>query len=236
MTIRYSSSRRSFHRILCAVLATALTVSLSTLPSSRASNTRSQLVRLISSPDWAFVRYRGYRPMTTIDYLNGLDLNTDKSFEYGFDPDGVTFARKADGTKARYVTLLPDHVKLEISKQAELGSVEIQRYPSGRTLLRFQALRGSALFVRTRPDQNSPNANKTRIQLKFGKHTAELKMARDSSKDSLSADTVAKFQKIVAEVRQDRDLKTLIDVSNFFSDKSVVSRVMLARGINVASL
>jgi len=230
--------------ILCGVLVTALTVPLSALPSSRAasgvsisraSNTGSQPVRLSSSPDWAFAKYLGGRSITAIDYLNSLDFNIDKSFEYGFDPDGVTFARKADGTKARYVVLSHDHVKLEISKQRQLGSVEIQRYASGRTLLRFQAPRSHALFVRTWPDPNSGNANKTRIEFEYGKHTTELKMA-DGSKESLATDTVAKLKSIVIEIRRDRDIKTLIDASNSFSDKSVASRVMLARGINIESL
>lgn len=147
MIMRCSSLGRSFHTILCAVLVTALTVSLSTMPSSgaasrvsisRVSTARSQPIRSSSSLDWAFAKYLGDRSGTAIDYLNNLDWNTDKSFEYGFDPDGVTFARKADGTKARYVALSPDHVKLEISKQGELGNVEIQRYPSDRRYCVFK--------------------------------------------------------------------------------------------------
>jgi|GEM_PF-1476643 len=244
MTMRYSSLRRSFRKIFCGVLATALTVSLCALPNSRAasrpsisraSNTRSQPLTISSSPDWAFAKYFGGRSITAIDYLNSLDLNTDKSFEYGFDPDGVTFARKADGTKARYVALSPDHVKLEISKQGELGNVEIQRFPSDRTLLRFQVPGGRSLFVRTWPDPKSQNENKTRIELQYGKYKAELKID-DSSKRSLSADTVPKLQSIVAGLRRDRSLKNLIDASNVFCDKAVASRVMLAGGINTPSL
>jgi len=183
-----------------------------------------------------FAKYFQSRSRTTIDYLNNLESNTDKSFEYGFDPDGVTFARKADGTKARYVALLPDHVKLEISKQAKLGNVEIQRYPSDRTLLRFQVPGGRSLFVRTWQDPKSRNANKTRIELQYGKRRAELKMDRDSSKKSLSHHTVAKLQGIVNGLRGDRDLKKLIDASNMFSDRSVASRVMLMRGMNITTL
>ena len=158
MTTRCSSLRRSFQMILCGVLVTALTVPLSALPSSRAasrvsipraSNTGSQLAPFTSSADWAFAEYLGGRSMTAIDYRNSLDLNIDKSFEYGFDLDGVTFARKSDGSKGRYLDLSPDHVKLEISKQRELGNVEIQRFPSNSTLLRFQSHSGHSVFVRT---------------------------------------------------------------------------------------
>jgi len=174
--------------------------------------------------------------MTAIDNLNSLDLNIDKSFEYGFDLDGVTFARKSDGSKARYVDLSPDHVKLEISKQRELGNIEIQRFPSNGTLLRFQSYSGHSLFVRTWLDQNSPNTNKTRIELQYGKYKAELKTNGDSSKPAFSSDVATKLENIVAGLRRDRDLMKLIEVSNVFCDKSVASQIMLMRGIKTPTL
>lgn len=192
MNMRYSSSRRSFNKILCAVLATAVTISLSAPPSSPAAS-RAPIFQLSdrtlqpiprNSLEWTFTKYFGGRSITTMDYLNSLD--TDKSLSYGSDPDGVTFARKADGTKARYVALSPDHVKIEISNQQELGKIELQRYSSERTLLRFHARGGGIFFVRTRPESDN-NASKLRIEFQYGKEKAELRIDGRNSKTSLTS-------------------------------------------------
>jgi len=54
MTMRYSSLRRSFHMILCAVLSVALTVSLSVLPNPHAAS-RVPIARVAST------RFRQYQ-------------------------------------------------------------------------------------------------------------------------------------------------------------------------------
>src|SRR5215213_3801005 len=240
--MRYSSSPILFQKIVCAVLATALTVSLTAPTSSRAA-TRIPISPPVSEPipsggslEVAFVKYFGFRSLTIIDRLNTLDFSSDKSFEYGFDPDGVTFARKADSSKARYVAVSSEHVKLEISKRGDLGNVEIQRFSSDRTLLHFQAPGSREFFVRTWLDPTSKNANKTRIELQYGKHKAELKLDGDSAKPAFSSDTITKLKGIVAGLQRDRALRTLIEASNVFCDKSVASRVMLMRGVNTVSL
>ena len=240
--MRYSSFPTCFQKILCAVLATALTVPLSALSSSRAatpvsiSPTISGPIASSSSLEWAFAKYLGSPSLAVIDYSNTVDMNSDKSFDYGLDPDGVAFARKADGSKARYVALSSEHVKLEISKRGNLGNVEIQRFPSDSTLLRFQALGSREFFVRTWSDPTSPNANKTRIELQYGKLKTELKVDGNSSNPAFSSDTTTKLQSIISGLRRDRALKRLIDASNVFCDKSVATRVMLLRGFNTVSL
>ena len=243
-----NSSITSFHKILCSVLATALILSLCALPSSRAGSrdsvsqaltttvhTANETITVSSSLDGALAKYLGSQPLTVMDYLNTPDGKSNRSIQYGFDSDEVTFARKRDGTKARYVDLSPDHVKLEISKQWKLGSVEIQRFPSSSTLLRFQTPAGRNLFVRTWLDPNSDNANKMLIELQYGKYKAELKTNGDSSNPAFSSDVATKLEKVVAGVRRDRDLIKLIDASNVFCDRSVASQVLLMRGMSPTS-
>jgi hypothetical protein len=181
-------------------------------------------------------KYLGSQPLTVSDYLKTLDAKSNKSIQYGFDSDGVTFARKTDGSKARYVDLTRDHVKLELSKQRQLGNVEIQRFPSDSTLLRFQTPAGHNLFVRTWLDHNSNDANKIRIELQYGKYRAELKTNGDSSNPAFSPDVATKLENIVTGVRRDRDLMKLIEASNVFCDKSIAAQVMLMRGMSTTTL
>lgn len=244
--MRYSSSLTSFHKILCVVLATALVLSFCMLPGSRAasrypvsqpsSTTPNETIALPSSLELAMARYLGSQPLTVIDYLYTLDANSNKSIKYGFDSDGVSFARKSDGSKARYVDISANHVKLQISNQRELGNVEIQRFPSTSTLLRFQTPAGPNLFVRTWMDPNSNNANKTRIEFLYGKYKAELKTNGDSSNPSFSSDEATKLENILGGVRRDRDLMKLIEVSNVFCDKSIAAQILLMRGMSTTTL
>lgn len=247
--MRCSSSFRSFHKILCAVLATALTLSLCILPGSVAASrdsvseksttklpTANETITPGGSVDWAIARYLGSQPQTVIGYLNTLDAKSNKSIEYGFDSDGVAFARKRDGSKARYVDLSRDHVKLEISKQRAIGRVEIQRFPSSSTLLRFQTASGRSFFVRTWSDAKSDDPNKTRIELQYGVYRAELKTKADTSNPAFASDVATKLEKIVAGVRGDRDLMRLIDASNVFCDKSIASQILMMRGMGTTAL
>jgi hypothetical protein len=187
--------------------------------------------------DWELGKYLdSRRPLTAIDYLNSPNSSADASFEYGLDRDGVSFARNIDGSKARYVAPSTNHVKIEISKQGELGSVEIQRYPSRRTLLQFRARGGGIFFVRTSPDPDSKDANKLRIEFQYGKNKAELKIDERSSDTAMPAATVSKLEKIVAGLHRDLPLMKLIEASTKFTEKSVASQAMMALGANTPNL
>lgn len=247
--MRYSSPLTSLNKILCAVLATALTLSLCPRPNSRAASADSVSEPSVTSVytatgttigrsllDSAFAKDPSSQPLTVNDYLNSPDLRSNNSIQYGFDSDGVTVARKRDGSKARYVDLSLGHVKLEISQQHKLGNVEIQRFPSNSTLLRFQTPAGRSLFVRTWLEPNTDNANRTLIELQYGKYKVELKTNGGSAKPAFSSDVATKLQNIVTGLRRDTDLMRLIETSSVFCDKSVASHIMLMRGIKAPSL
>lgn len=227
-----------FPKVLSAVLAAAVTISLIAVPISRAANSQAPETKVQTQPattttsrlDWELTRFLGPQPATAADYLN-LNSNADKSFEYGIDSDGVSFARHIDGAKARYVAPSADHVRLEISNQRELGSVDMQRYQSGSTLLQFHARGGGIFFVRTKPDPNSKEANKLTVEFQYGKDKAELRIDDRSSDAAMPAATAAKLQKVVAGLHKDLALMKLIEASTTFADKAVAKRAMLAGGM-----
>lgn len=215
-------------------------VASETTQSTSTGSYGSRFTDLKNDP-WRFInladssRYFDLLSAGSKENLKILKSIADQSLTYGFDSDGVSFARKADGSKARYLALLPDHVKLEISKGTHLGTVEIRRYQSNRMLLRYQTARGQSLFVRTSPEENTQNPKKLRIEFQFGKYNAALKMDEDSSTE-MTSDNASKLQSIVTGLRGDRSFTRLIETSNIFCETSVATRILLMRGVKLETL
>jgi len=237
-----------FQKILCAVLAIALiAIPLSTLSISSASSVRvsispvantrfeTEAMRSNAFPSLDFASFSERRTPTPLNYFDIPDSASTKALEYGLDADGVAFARNADGTKARYVALSLNHVKLEISKLRRIGEVEIRRDRSNRTVLRFQARDGGVFFARTRPETSGQGTPNVRVELQYGKNTVKLRMEEGQNPENpLPAYKARKLERISAGLRSDPSLVKLIEASNPFWDKSVASKIMIMRGGNAA--
>ncbi len=75
-------------------------------------------------------------------YAKPLKADTSQSFHYGLDRDNVSYAQLANGTKGRFVSLSPDHFRLQIQKGKRLGEVEFIRLSDRETSTRFAAAEG----------------------------------------------------------------------------------------------
>lgn len=166
------------------------------------------------------------------DYFNNLESNGDASVQYGFDPDGVRFAQKNDGSKARYLAFSTDHFKIELTKQRLLGDVEITRFPSNKSLLCFRTAEGSTFFVHTSPDPSNTNSTRIKIELHYLNETVELKVDDRNPNKGFSASASTKLRIIAAGLKQDQPLRELMEATSTYCEKSVLSGVALTRGLN----
>lgn len=144
---------------------------------------------------------------------------------FGTDERGVVFARKSDGTKAKYLALSADHFKLQITKNNLSGEVEFRRLSATETFTSYALKGGNQYSVRTllhlSGDQQS--AQNVAVIFRYGDEQAvlNLDLAQSRIKDF---DYAAKsnLQRIVAGVNNDRDLRSLLQEVSIFADQTVV--------------
>lgn len=207
--MRNHYSRRLFYCSVCCALSCALLLLLCapfTTPATAGSKNG------LWSPE-------------NIEYVNSLNSNSNKSFQYGLDPGGIPFAIKADGSKARFTTLSPNLIKIQITDRSDLGEVEIERLPQQTAIIRFKARTGGTLIVRTSP--GPAGADGSSVEFQYKKEKTELKMAERNRKDPSFTSTKA-LQGVLTAADRDRDLMDLIHATNTFSEASVVSGVLFA--------
>lgn len=161
----------------------------------------------------------------TSSTLIPLNLVRTSSFQYGLDPGGVPFAKKDDGSKARFIDLSANLIKIQITDRRDLGEVEIERFPRQTSIVRFKARTGGTLIVRTSPEPGTEDDSSVRFQYK--KEKTELKMEERSRKDPSSTAT-KQLKVLLSAVAHDRDLMDLIQATNTFCEKSVVSGVLFS--------
>ena len=115
--MRYHYSRRLFYSFVCCALSCALLLLLCAPFSTPAAAGPTQSVFPVESapvslagvvgpssriPESLLLK-NGPRSPENIEYFNTLNSSSNKSFEYGLDPGGVPFAKKDDGSKARFI-------------------------------------------------------------------------------------------------------------------------------------
>lgn len=160
-----------------------------------------------------------------IEFFNALESSSNKSFQYGLDTAGVPFAEKDDGSKARFINLSTNLIRIQITDRRDLGEVEIERFSGQTSIVRFKARTGGTLIVRTSPEPGT--ADGSSVEFQYKKEKTELKMAERNRKDP-SLTSTKKLQEILTAVDRDRDLMDLVQATNTFSEKSVVSGVLFA--------
>lgn len=209
--MRHHYSRKLFYCFVCCALSCALLLLLCAPFTAPASAGLTQPVRL-GSPE-------------NIEYFNALNSNSNKSFQYGLDPGEVPFAKKDDGSKARFINLSLNLIKIQITDRRDLGEVEIQRFSPQTSIVRFKARTGGTLIVRTGPEPGTEDGSSVEFQYK--KEKTDLKMD-ESNREKPSFTATTELQVLLSAVGHDRDLIDLIQATNTFCEKSVVSGVLFS--------
>lgn len=144
---------------------------------------------------------------------------TGAPFYYGIDPDRVPFALRADGTKARYVSLCASHIKLQISKTTSIGEVEFRRLSLKETLVTYAPAGGETLSIRSTA---SPQAGKGKetvltlaLELKGQKVDLNL-VPGETEGQVLPRNTAAKWQAMRRDAKTDDALLRLLTEANSF--------------------
>lgn len=166
-----------------------------------------------------------YRTLEVTNYVHPLTDGANKSFHYGLDRDNVPFAQKADGTKGRYLKLFSDHFRLQITKGTRIGEVEFVRLSSNETLAQFKTGRGDRLIVRSITQRGE-------ISLDFQYNNKRVGLKTDAKSPPVNLGRGLRM--LVENVKKNRELKSLMEDTRIFSDKSVLSGVTSATVINYA--
>lgn len=138
---------------------------------------------------------------------------------------GIPFAKKDDGSKARFIDLSVNRIKIQITHRRDLGEVEIERFPRQTSVVQFKARTGGTLIVRTSAEPGTEDGSSVKFQYKKGK--TELKMDERNRKEP-SFTATKELQVLLSAVNHDRDLIDLIQATNTFCEKSVVSGVLFS--------
>jgi hypothetical protein len=243
--MRHHYSRRLFYCFVCCALSCALLLLMCipfTTPAAAgpthpvflvesAHASLAQVVGPSSRVPQSLLLKNGLGSPEDIEYFNTLNSSSNKSFQYGLDPGGVPFAKKDDGSKARFIDLSLNLIKIQITDRRDLGEVEIQRFPAQTAIVRFKAWTGGTLIVRTSPKPGTEDGSS--VEFQYRKEETELKMEESNRKEP-SVTATKKLQVLLSAVNHDRDLIDLIQATNTFCEKSVVSGVLFA-GLNSSS-
>lgn len=241
--MRHYYSRRLYYCFVCCALSCALLLLLCapfstpaaagpTQPAFLVGSARASLTEVVGPssrvPQSLFLKNE-LESSENVEYFNTLNSSSNKSFEYGLDPGGVPFAKKKDdGSKAKFINLSVDLIRIQITDRRDLGEVEIERFPRQTSIVRFKARTGGTLIVRTSPEPGTEDGSSVEFQYK--KQKTELKMAESNRKEP-SFTATKELQVVLSAVNHDRDLIDLIQATNTFCEKSVVSGVLFS-GLN----
>lgn len=160
------------------------------------------------------------------------NVSEQSPLSYGVGPDKVPFALKADGTKAKYLSLCVSHIKLRVEKEKPLGEVEFLRVSPTQTLVTFKPTVGDTLSVRSaaRPKSvgQEPSIDLS-IEMK-GKKVA-LSFAPDADAERLAgAVSERSMQTLRADVKaQDSLTRLLAEAHDFLSEKAFLGLLPFLR-------
>ncbi|HEV7903268.1 MAG TPA: hypothetical protein VGO96_05455 [Pyrinomonadaceae bacterium] len=157
-----------------------------------------------------------------INSPNPLKASASNMFHYGMDRDKVPFAQRADGTKGRFVNLSPEHFRLQISKGRRHGEVEFIRLSGEETITQFK-VGGDSLLVHTRNEIGKDSKTKINLGFLYKNKKAVLKVNDETEERGFAPDAERKLRTMFADVGKNHNLKKLLEDTQSFSDKSVLS-------------
>jgi len=204
---------------------------------STAGNQIRQHTSELINDNASTTRYMGAHRQPQIERLrnltSSLKVSENKLFRYGLDRDNIPFARRADGTKGRFMNLSPSHVRLQISKGRRLGEVEFIRLSDDETIIQFKTGR-HRLFVRTRNQMDKEGETGINIGFQYKNKRAVLQINEGTEEKGFTPYAGQELRMMFADVGKNHILKELMEDAQSFSDKSVLTGVTSAVANNYA--
>lgn len=143
---------------------------------------------------------------------------------YGYEADGTPFLQKPDGTRARYTSLTPQNLKIEIRKDRKIGTMEFRRIAQNNTITSFSAPNAKPFTVMTKAITAPSSQPQIEITMRYG--SAKVSMKLDASTSLISRDAEKRLQHIVSALRADGRVKLLMEESSFFASRASMSSLL----------
>jgi hypothetical protein len=170
-----------------------------------------------------------------MSYANSLAAEADKSFRYGVDADGVSFAQAASGVKARFVNLSPEYAGMEFNRSGRVGDVQFTRLTPERVSTRFRASDGETLVVLTTKYKSDVDGRtKIKIVFRYKKEKVSLRIEDVNALQDFDPDSQQQLQKLLSNVRKSTALAQLMGDAKTFTDKTVIAGAQAASMTTVA--
>lgn len=148
----------------------------------------------------------------------------DTPFQYGIDRDKVPFARKADGTRARFLSLCPSHIKLQISGRTGTGDVEFRRVSPTETLVTYAPAGEAALAIRSTFAPQASSDTTPAVDLALELKGRKVVLSLNSKQGQvLSPNTEAAFEAMRADAKASEPLQRLLADAQTFLSQSTLS-------------
>jgi hypothetical protein len=158
------------------------------------------------------------------DYISADEDKDASLVTYGVDTDGVPFAMRQDGAKAKYLSISPKQFKMQIFKGNYLGEVVFRKTPDRGVAASFKASNKESLTAQATLPTVGSQFQKTGINLslRYTKGGKSLKTSLHLEERSGTQGKGEELQKIINEVRASESLTKLLATARIFSHFELV--------------
>jgi hypothetical protein len=173
--------------------------------------------------NWEGKNYAGL-----MEYTSTLEAGANKAFTYGVDEQSVPFARRADGTRGKFLDLSSNHFRLQILTQKILGQVEFTRLSATETLTKFETMAGDKLLIRTTSVRIRSSVSRINIGFQYKNENVAFKIDEGPSLGGFAASGENELRVMFSHIRKNPRLSKLLADSGTLVEGSVLSGVMFA--------
>lgn len=152
------------------------------------------------------------------------------SITYGVDADGVPFARRKDGAKARYLSISPKQYKIQISDTRLIGEVLFSKRSTHELIASFIASNNDSLSAHAILSEAKTQSDKIAgsIIIQLNENRASLKTTIVFGEKGDPVDNGNNMQAIVNRVNASQPLTKLLSMAKLFSRVTVVKHAFTA--------
>lgn len=148
---------------------------------------------------------------------------------FGLDYDGARFAQMDMGQKARFTSINPSQIRVEIIGNAPLGEIEFIRLDRVSTVASFKVPTGDTFCVRTLVKDADSDQGRPLVLVWFKYKDTEV-LADSEFSQRTNGRTPPDLSKMLTEVNTREDFSELLRWVPAFMNESIVSRIAAIRG------
>lgn len=151
---------------------------------------------------------------------------------FGREKNGNPFLLSAAGVKGRYLLFSNNRIKIEISREESLGTVDFHRLGPGEVEVGFTSPQGNLFYVRTEVLAPAGKTSPAHVSTSFRFNHSEVKL--DSRRDYVDARLSAKKERelewVMARAEADSSLKNLAREIQPFLTRASLKMVFVEAG------